>query len=230
MNLDTAVRLCEILLSIALLQQSLEHLRSSPGERLLFGLRLAGALVLLCGFGNAWALAGLFSLGLVSLWRFQGPYNGGSDLMTQVATLSLLLAELAPSPQLSAMALGYLAIQLSLSYLQSGWVKVINPAWRSGQALVDVFAFTAYPVSEQTRRWAEHPRLLRAMAWGIFGFELVFPLALLHWASLYLALTVAAGFHLANACLFGLNRFLWIWLSAYPAIIWWQGRVAQMLE
>jgi hypothetical protein len=43
--------------------------------------------------------------------------------------------------------------------------------------------------------------------------------------SLIVALVVAAGFHLANACVFGLNRFFGIWLAAYPSLIWLQGRI-----
>ena len=38
--------------------------------------------------------------------------------------------------------------------------------------------------------------------------------------SLFGALALAAVFHTANACLFGLNRFLWAWLAAFPALIW----------
>ena len=38
-------------------------------------------------------------------------------------------------------------------------------------------------------------------------------------------LVVAGTFHLANACLFGLNRFFWTWLAVYPAILWLQGRL-----
>ena len=30
---------------------------------------------------------------------------------------------------------------------------------------------------------------------------------------------------LQGACLFGLNRFFWTWLAAYPALVWLQGRV-----
>lgn len=222
MTLDCALRLSEVLLALALVQQGIEHLRLGLHENRLAVARLLGAITLLSGISNCYALGGLMAVGLLSLRRFHGPYNGGSDLMTLVATLSLWLAEMAPTAQWRAAALGYLAIQLTLSYAQSGWVKIINPAWRSGQALVDVFAFTAYPVSEHTRRWARYPRLLRIMSWAIFGFELAFPFALIHWVSLLLALFVAAVFHLANACLFGLNRFFWIWLSAYPSIIWWQ--------
>jgi hypothetical protein len=43
------------------------------------------------------------------------------------------------------------------------------------------------------------------------------------------ALALTAAFHLANACLFGLNRFLWVWLAAYPSLIWLQARVDQAL-
>ena len=56
-------------------------------------------------------------------------------------------------------------------------------------------------------------------------FELLFPLSLLTASSLYVALVIAASFHLANACLFGLNRFFWIWIAAYPSLLWLQQRV-----
>jgi uncharacterized protein YhhL (DUF1145 family) len=66
------------------------------------------------------------------------------------------------------------------------------------------------------------------MSWGIIIFELIFPLALLNQTILIIALVIAALFHLANACLFGLNRFFWIWPAAYPVIIWFQARVAEV--
>ena len=43
--------------------------------------------------------------------------------------------------------------------------------------------------------------------------------------ALIAALAVAALFHFANACLFGLNRFFWIWIAAYPSILWLNERV-----
>ena len=123
------------------------------------------------------------------------------------------------------MALGYLAIQLLLSYFISGWVKLINPQWRSGQALVDVFRFSSYPVSESLRIWATSPRILFVMSWLVIGFELLFPISMMSVVSLTIALVIAACFHLANACLFGLNRFFWVWIAAYPAILWFQQRL-----
>jgi len=88
-----------------------------------------------------------------------------------------------------------------------------------------VFQFSAYPVAEDLRALAGRPRLLLAASWAVMLFELLFPLALLHPAALVAALAGAALFHLANALLFGLNRFFWVWLAAYPALLWFQHRV-----
>ena len=118
-----------------------------------------------------------------------------------------------------------LVVQLVLSYFVSGWVKLVNPEWRRGEALCDVFRFSAYPVSEGLRRLADQPRFLFVMGWAVILFELAFPLSLLDPVALKLALLCAAGFHFSNACFFGLNRFFWIWLCAYPALIWFQDRI-----
>jgi len=83
----------------------------------------------------------------------------------------------------------------------------MNPEWRSGRALCDVFQFSVYPASESLRQWSKSPRVLFVMAWGVMIFELIFPLLLLSRISLIIALIIAAIFHFANACLFGLNRF-----------------------
>jgi hypothetical protein len=120
---------------------------------------------------------------------------------------------------------GYLALQSALSYCIGGWVKAVNPEWRNGQALQDLFRFSAYPVSESLRAWADRPGLLRYMSWMLIAFELLFPLTLLTHATLMMGLLVAAAFHFANACLFGLNRFFWIWLASYPSLLWLQERI-----
>jgi len=225
MSFETAARLTEVLLALALLQQGLEHLRAGRSERLLFGLRTVLCLALIAGIAAPWPLVGLAILSLAILWRFQGPYNGGADRMGLLALWCLTAARLAPTQPWREVLFGYLGLQLMLSYFISGWVKVVNPDWRSGRALRDVFQFSAYPVSETLRRWAGRPRVLLAMSWAVIAFELTFPLTMLSQGTLIVGLAVAATFHLANACLFGLNRFFWTWLSVYPAILWLQGRL-----
>ncbi len=225
MTLSFAARLTEMLLALALIQQSLEHLPRFKTERLLFGARIVLCGLVIVGVASPWPLVALAGLSLLILQRFQGPYNGGSDRMGLLALWCLTLSALMPTPALRELPFGYLGAQLILSYLISGGVKIVNPDWRSGRALADVFRFSAYPVSEGLRRWADRPRVLLAMSWAVMLFELAFPLTLLWKPALIAGLAVAATFHLANACLFGLNRFFWTWLSVYPAILWLQGRL-----
>ena len=225
MSLDAAARLTEILLALALIQQGLEHLRGFREERVLFGVRTALCVLLILGVAAPWPLVGLAGLSLLILHRFQGPYNGGSDRMGLLALWCLTLSRLLPTAQGQELAFGYLGAQLVLSYVIAGGVKIANPDWRSGRALRDVFQFSTYPVSEDLRRWADRPRVLRVMSWAVILFELAFPLTLLSRETLIAGLVVAASFHLANACLFGLNRFFWTWLAVYPAILWLQARL-----
>ncbi len=224
MNFDDAIRLTEVLLGFAFAQQSIEHFKSFADEQRLFIPRFILSVLLIIGFQTAWVALLLFVLGLAILHRFQGPYNGGSDRMSLLILFCLCLVYFAPTQRWQEIAFGYLALQLVFSYFFSGWVKIINPEWRNGRALCDVFQFSVYPVSESLRRWWESPRVLFVMAWGVMVFELIFPLLLLSHTSLIVALIIAASFHFANACLFGLNRFFWIWMAAYPSILWFQLR------
>jgi hypothetical protein len=225
MTLELAVRLCELLLGLALVQQSLEHLAMPVTDRLLSGMRLLLALLLAAGIGSAVAEVLLLLSSALILKRCDGPYNGGSDRLAILMLFCLLLANVLPTQRMRELALGYLAAQLVLSYLMSGWVKIVNPEWRNGRALNDVFAFSAYPVSENLRALASRPRLLFAASWGVMLFELLFPLSLFDARALHVALAIAALFHIANALLFGLNRFVWVWIAAYPSLLWLQGRV-----
>lgn len=221
----SAVRLTECLLAVALIQQSAEHLVGEAWEKCLYGLRLLLSCLLLTGLGTPWVIGALILLGIVLLWRFDGPYNGGSDRLGFLVLVCLGGAHFAPTPDWQELALAYLAVQLVLSYFVSGWVKLRNPDWRTGRALADVFAFSAYPVTEGLRDLANRPRLLWAASVGVIGFEVAFPLAVLHPLALTGALVLGGAFHLANAWLFGLNRFFWVWISAYPALFWLQGRI-----
>ncbi len=221
MTLELAIRQTEILLALAFILQCFEQLKLYPF--------IAGIRSLLCGallFGIAAPIAclGLCGLSLYLLHKHQGPYNGGSDRMSILILFCLTAAQFL-SQNYQAYSIGYLSLQVTLSYFLSGWVKVKNPDWRTGQALRDVFTFSAYPVSESFRDLANRPRLLFAASWGVIALELAFPLSLWSQTTLFLFLGLAALFHLANACLFGLNRFFWIWLAAYPSLIWFQDQI-----
>lgn len=225
MTLDLALRITEILLGFAFMQQSLEYLYREKETRILFAIRLGLSLFLAFGLWSHWICALLCLNSFFILKRFQGPYNGGSDRMGNLVLFCVFLAHWLPAQEYKELAFGYLALQLTLSYFISGWVKIVNPEWRSGKALIDVFVFSAYPASEQLRNWAHKSFTLTAMSWAVMLFELIFPLLLLTQISLIAGLVIAASFHLANACLFGLNRFFWTWLTAYPSILFLQQRL-----
>ncbi|MEN0038999.1 MAG: HTTM domain-containing protein [Cellvibrio sp.] len=230
MTLELAVRIAEIVLGVAIFQQSIEFVRGIQPEKTLGFIRALFAILLTAGIQPLLVETALVVTSIILIRRFRGPYNGGSDTMTMLVLGCLWLSHLAPSRYWQEIAVGYLAIQLILSYFQSGWVKVVNAQWRSGEALQQVFAVSAYPVSHQVRLLARRPALLLYMSWAVIIFELVFPLALLHQTLLIIALVVAGLFHLANAWLFGLNRFFWIWPAAYPIIIWFQSRLMVALQ
>ncbi len=228
MSLDLAIRLTEILLGLAFLQQSLEHLHTQKEARGIFLPRLVLSVVLMVGFQAQWVCFALVVIGLFMLKRFQGPYNGGSDRMSLLILCCLCLIHFMPTVQWQEYIFGYLALQLVLSYFISGWVKVVNSQWRNGEALQDVFRFSTYPVSDALRQLAKWPRLLWCMSWAVMLFELVFPFTLFTQTTLIIGLIVATMFHFANAFLFGLNRFFWIWLAAYPSLFWLQQRIFEM--
>lgn len=225
MILDDAIRLTEILLSVALIQQSLEHLFGLPDERPHYALRLILAVLLIAGVQPAWICAALFVNALFILRRFQGPYNGGSDLLSLLLITALCAVHLMPTARWQEYVFGYLALQVIFSYFKSGWSKVVQADWRSGRALRDVFLFSVYPASAATRGWTGWPRLLCAMSWAVILLELLFPLALISQPALVAALSAMLVFHLANFVLFGFNRFVWVWVAAYPSLIWLQARL-----
>lgn len=222
MTLDLAMRASECLLGFALLQQSLEHMHSFKPERLFFAPRAVLSLLLIAGIVPALICSGLVMHGIFMLHRFQGPYNGGSDRMSLLVLSCLWLMHMVEEPLWQAAIFAYLALQLTLSYFISGWVKIINPDWRNGRALKDVMRFSAYPACEDFRALAARPKLLKTASLLVIWFELLFPLALASQPSLWAALGAAFMFHLANMYFFGLNRFVWAWLSAYPSLLWVQ--------
>lgn len=222
MTFETALRSSELLLAFAFVQQALEHLAGASRDRRWFLLQLVLTVSMAIAPRTGVLHLLLLGVSVAILNRFKGPYNGGSDRMRLLLLCCLTAARLAPNQRLAQIALGYFAVQLLLSYVLAGWVKLVNPEWRSGQALVDVFAFSVYPVSDSLRALASSRRLLLGASWFIILFELLFPIALVNPEALQTALALAFLFHLVNACVFGLNRFVWVWAAGYPCLLWFQ--------
>jgi hypothetical protein len=172
MNLAVTIRATEMLLALAFLQQGFEHLQAAWDERRLFLRRIILSVLLLSGFKTQWVCLALMAHAMFILRRFQGPYNGGSDRMGLLVLAWLVLIHFVPASRWRETVFGYLALQSVLSYSCAGWGKVVNPEWRNGQALQDVFRFSPYPVSESLRAWADRPRLLWYMSWMLMAFRI----------------------------------------------------------
>lgn len=163
----------------------------------------------------------LWPLTLLSSLRFRGSFNGGADAMTLIVLTGLTPALL--FPDLAPMGLGYIAFQVCFSYWRSGFEKVRRKEWRNGQSLMHLLHSRYYGVPRSAEA------LLRQgvavpLTWLMLGFELTFPLALFMPATTAIYLFFGAVFHIANVYLFGLNRFFWAWLAAYPAV-WFISRI-----
>lgn len=178
-------------------------------------LRAVAALCLLFGVVPQWSSAALLLLTLLTSMRFGGSFNGGSDGMTMVVLLAVVLGR-----NHETAALAYIGVQAGLSYLIAGIVKLRERAWRTGEALERFLALPQYPVPGGLKRLARSRSFSVVSCWGLMIFELGFPFAVLSGRPETTAVTLAAGaaFHWVNAWVLGLNRFFWAWIAAYPAI------------
>ena len=159
-------------------------LLQEPGFTLLNLMRIVAALVLLAQPSELLVSAALGSalLGstLTSL-RWRGAFNGGSDSMTLVVLLPLVLSRLPwPNPELATrIALAYIALQSLLSYFVAGLVKIVEPNWRNGSALGEFLGTPQYGVPVPIRRVASRPATARLLAWSVMLFELLAPATLI---------------------------------------------------
>ncbi len=193
---------------------------SRRGVQLVIALQLAAALAVpwLDHPAPAWIVV---ATTLAIAFRFRGSYNGGSDAMLWIVAACVALARSAPGTAVERAALAYAAAQLVLSYFVAGVAKLSDAAWRRGAALPVLVGLPQYRVPARARTVLAHPLLARLAGWSVLGFECGFPLALLQPRACPVLLAAGAVFHLGNALVLGLNRFLWSWLAAYPALLYW---------
>lgn len=168
-------------------------------------------------------LALLLITTVLVLLRWRGTFNGGSDFMTLVVLLALTAAQFDPdSEKLRRGALWYIAIQTCASYFISGVIKLRKKNWRTGKAVPGFLASSFYETPRLVKRaLTDTPAgwlFSLLFSWATMIFECMFPLSLLNPLACGSAVAGAILFHLSVFFLFGLNRFLFAWMSAYPAL------------
>ena len=196
-------------------------MRSSWTWEIFLWIRAAVTLVALVFPGNLACLIFLWLGTFVISRRWRGSFNGGSDAMCFLVGGILVLAALPiSSDALKQGALWYLAIQVCLSYFVAGIAKLKNPAWRDGSALKKYLLNSSYVVPESViRSFKSTTPPYQLLSILIMVFEIFFPLAMICASLSPWFLAAGLLFHLANFWHFGLNRFFWAWLAAYPALL-----------
>lgn len=221
MTLGLAVQLMEILMGLAITQQSIEHLELKSDYPGLHFLRLLLGVCLLLGPGNPFAPAILFISGIYLLKKYQGPYNGGADRMGLLVLLSLTCLRATNNLQIQEPLLAYVAVQSILSYFLAGLAKARHKMWWNGTALRNLLSQSHYVA----KTFVSKSFPAQGLCVLLLVFELGFPFLLLNKYLLFAGLALAFLFHLINARILGLNRFVWVWLSTYPALIWLEARI-----
>ncbi|WP_155984839.1 hypothetical protein [Saccharomonospora piscinae] len=193
------------------------------GLRVLHGLRLLSAGTVLAGRKprRSKRAAKAYLAGSSHAMRLRSPYGSdGSEVLLSITLTALTLADLAGSDTRARKAcLWFIAAQSCLSYGIAGSAKAISPVWRDGSAIRDIFRTRIFGQEDLFRFLRDKPRLNRAIGWATIGGEALFPLVLLAPKPLARALlAVGLCFHTGNAVAMGLNRFVWAFVSTYPAI------------
>lgn len=145
---------------------------------------------------------------LILCWRYRGTYNGGSDMMTLMTLLGLVISYSFPEgSSMRVFGLFFIAVHSISSYFLSGMYKLKQKSWRDGTALA-IFL---------KKNWPQH--LMKILSWGALCFEVGFPLSLINLKLAYVFIALAFVFHATNAVLLGLTRFLWAWAATWPALL-----------
>lgn len=187
-------------------------------------LALRVPLLVALGCGVLPAAGALLATQLAIGARFRGTFNGGSDYMTVTLLLGLTAASLG-HPLLARAGLAYVCVQLVLSYFIAGLVKLAQPAWRRGEALRQLLSSNRYGTPAWLQRLVNAPGVAWALSIGLLMFECGFPLALGGSRMALGSLALGLAFHAGTVLAFGLNRFLFAWAAAYPALLFFSSQL-----
>ncbi|MFI8304002.1 alpha/beta fold hydrolase [Streptomyces sp. NPDC085927] len=190
------------------------------GKKVTVALHAARAAVsvgLLLPGNSRWRGAGsLFLTASTSVLQTRHRYGtDGSDQVANLVQTATGLARLSKSSQAKDAFLWYVALQTSLAYAASGWVKLLGDKWRDGSALPGVMRTRTYGFESAYRLTQRYPRTAKYLQHGVLAMECLFPVVYLAGGKMTRPMLAAAGsFHVANGFVMGLGRFM----TAFPAM------------
>lgn len=204
----------EILFLPSIVVQFLDFVMPDKNFIRLMKARMVAAVLLFLIPQSPILLAFLFATNFLITIRWRGSFNGGSDYMALITLLILLIGSI--NEKWIAGCLWYLSIQVILSYFLAGIHKAKKAKWQRGEAAADFISAPHYQAPTFLLRALEYTSVSKVFSWSVLVFEIAFPLVLFFPKSFLIA---GALFHLSNFVIFGLNRFFWVWMATYPALI-----------
>ena len=166
------------------------------------------------------SIMALLTIHVYTLIRFRGTFNGGSDSMMLYLLVLVAISQLGSHSEFSERVIAWsITAILVVSYGRAGLAKIKQANWRCGQSLNVFLGSSKYQGIAAIDSLRRSQAFLRIASWGIILFEVSFPTALLSPSIAFLFVCAGVLFHLGNAAVFGLNRFLFAWISAYPALL-----------
>ncbi|MEL6865046.1 MAG: hypothetical protein AAFP19_11530 [Bacteroidota bacterium] len=171
-----------------------------------FQIQLAAILALIVLLGN----------GLVNIRLLVG--RDGSDQMQNILWAGFFVYCLPLSEMVQWVALWFIAAQLILSYLTSGYWKLVSKEWRRGVAIHLVTRMATYS-PHGISRFFSRPIFSISFSWLTIIFELFSPLLLFFGvpgATVFIILGTL--FHLGIGITMGLTTFVFAFVATYPII------------
>lgn len=152
--------------------------------------------------------------------RFRGTFNGGSDMMALVVLSGSLIYIHTDKLQVQKLGMIYIAIHTVYSYFKAGVVKVIHRDWITGRALSVFLGRSVFFDIKKISTLLDGKNFISWIAcWGVLIFELAAIVLPFFRSYIWSYAITAILFHFIVFILFGLNRFFWVWLSAWPATL-----------
>lgn len=186
-------------------------------------MRVAAALVHLSPIKDNRVRAAASAVTVVTGYALGPLHHNGGDGSDQAAFFTQALSGVARSSGRGATvdtALWAIASQATLSYLVSGWVKLLGAPWRNGSALLGVMRTRTYGSEVMWRILRDRPALARTGEVATLILECAFPVVFVSGPRMRVAyLAAIAGMHLTIAATMGLGRFLPAFLALQPAVL-----------
>ncbi|OEV08011.1 thioesterase [Streptomyces nanshensis] len=183
--------------------------------------RIAAGAALLAPGNARWRGAANVFLGLSNAALYPRHRYGtdGSDQVSSFVQTAAGLARLSRQPAVQDALLWYVALQANLSYLISGWVKLLGEPWRTGSALNGIMRTRTYGHEGMWNLTNRYPVPSRYLAHGVLALECLFPVAYLKGGALARpVMASAAAFHVANGYFMGLGRFITAFEAMHPMV------------